>query len=383
MIHRKSINKEYDQHVLNIGDFDERIFLTENAHQELGTPYGSADELSERMLQKQSLKQHIEETQTLTPNTPLSNRHYLKSKELMGNATPVSSATHTVGQLHSLLLGRKPEPSPALLALFEECSVNPIESVTKQVAEMGQVFIAAYCRPSPDDADLPYGQCDEFAKKRLDLGVTLYYKCLENILNREKKILQNPSKLGEKLTQLLSQEILHVSLFACCMEIILYSYNSQRTFPWIIEAFAKFRSICFQPFHFYKVIELIIRDEDGLSRTVVKHLNSLEEQIIGSMAWKSDSALWDAIKSHGSVPSCQDVALPNCASDQNSLLASPLAAVKKLSRDVFASPLPNSSASDRFGSPVTPGAKRKLFDTTGHSEGQQIVTISVPSESFI
>ena len=42
---------------------------------------------------------------------------------------------------------------------------------------------------------------------------------------------------------------------------------SYRRFPWIVEIF----DLC--PYHFYRVVEIIIRAEDGLSRDVVKHLN--------------------------------------------------------------------------------------------------------------
>ena len=40
-----------------------------------------------------------------------------------------------------------------------------------------------------------------------------------------------------------------------------------RMFPWIVEIFE------LSSYHFYKVIEIIVREEDGLSRDVVKHLN--------------------------------------------------------------------------------------------------------------
>ena len=376
-----SINKEYDQHVLNIGDFDERIFLNDNAHEELGTPQTSASELSERMLLKQGLKQHIEETKVLMPTTPLSNRQYLKNKDAL-NTTPVSSATQTVGQLQSLLLDKKPEASATLLAIFAECDQNPKEFITSLVEEMSGLFIQAYCQAdSLEEADMALTtRPDEFAKKRLELGVTLYYKCLENIITREKKKLSAQHKEKSGLYNLLTQEMMHVSLFACSLEIVLFSYNSQKSFPWVIDILSPFRNLNFQPFQFYKVIELIIRDEEGLSRCVVKHLNSLEEQILGSLAWKADSAIWDTIKSQGKVPSCQDVALPNPAPDQKTLLASPMTAVKKISREAFSSPI--SSASERFGNAINSAAKRKLFDGQ-HDSGSQIVTIAFPCKLYL
>ena len=47
-----------------------------------------------------------------------------------------------------------------------------------------------------------------------------------------------------------------------------------RTFPWIIEVFD------ISPFYFYKVIEILIRAEDSLSRDVVKHLNHVSRILV-------------------------------------------------------------------------------------------------------
>ena len=87
---------------------------------------------------------------------------------------------------------------------------------------------------------------DSFAKTRLRMGVTLYYKLLEKILDGEK------SK-NKPLDNLIKQAMFHQALFACCLEIVIFSYNSQRTFPWILDTFK------LESFYFYKVIEVIIR----------------------------------------------------------------------------------------------------------------------------
>ena len=214
-------------------------------------------------------------------------------------------------------------------------------------------------------------------------------------MKRERKRMKettppgNSVLLSDKMSNLLCNEVFHVSLFTCCVEIVVFSYNSKRTFPWVIDVYANFRDLKFQPYFFYKVIELVIRDEDSLSRSVVKHLNMIEERILEELAWKRDSALWDGIRIPGAspssapgsgVPSCQDVSIAPSGSE--SILASPLTTVKRLQREQFASPMP-STAADRFSSPVS-SAKRRLFDvggSSGSSNGDtQLVQLQIPSK---
>jgi len=47
-----------------------------------------------------------------------------------------------------------------------------------------------------------------------------------------------------------------------------------RVFPWIIEVFEM------SSYYFYKVIEVLVRVEDGLSRDVVKHLNHVSSRTL-------------------------------------------------------------------------------------------------------
>lgn len=108
------------------------------------------------------------------------------------------------------------------------------------------------------------------------------------------------------LQNLLLNEVFIQCLFACCLEIVIYSYKSNdKVFPWILKA------LNLDAYYFYKVIEIIVRAEDQLSRDVVKHLNQIEEKILGSLAWQSDSPLWQTIESlPDGVPSCEEVSLP-------------------------------------------------------------------------
>lgn len=135
-------------------------------------------------------------------------------------------------------------------------------------------------------------------------------------------------------------------LFACCLEIVIWSYkNNDRLFPWILQ------SLNVEAYYFYKVIEIIVRAEQ-LPRDVVKHLNNIEEKILESLAWKSDSPLWQAIEQiPGGVPSCADVSLPGTIDpDDSNTSGQPalrrLAIDRGTAHDVQQSPI--SSASERY-----------------------------------
>ncbi len=223
---------------------------------------------------------------------------------------------------------------------------DPSEAIANRIKEMGQVFLDKYTTPNTDHP----GSHESIGKTRLRYGEVLYYKILEAILFKEK------SK-NKAWTNLLEQDMFHRVLFACCLEIVIFSYKSpSRTFPWVLNTFD------LKDFHFYKVIEVIIRAEDWLPREVVKHLQTIEEQILESRAWLADSPLWDTIANdpHG-VPSWEDVALPSSVGAHPNL-------------DVTQSPLSHHSnkgfvvkspmAGDRFKSPiVTAVARRQLaFD---------------------
>ncbi|XP_012284354.1 retinoblastoma-like protein 1 isoform X2 [Orussus abietinus] len=362
----KAINKTYEQHVLNVGDFDERIFLGADASDNIGSPTKMVNvgDLHEQFQLKR--EQYGGQMQHLAPPTPLTGRKYLRTKDL-SNVTVVSTATQSVIRLQALLAGRQPAPSESLLEMFNGCTQDVKSLVEAKVKEIGERFYANYTQNVEDNDSSTL----DFGKKRLFLAQTLFYKLLEMILIDEKRIKPNYD-----IVNLLSNEVFLQCLMACCLEIVIYSYkNKDRTFPWIL------KTLNLEAYYFYKVIEVIVRVEDQLPRDIVKHLNHSEEKILESLAWQGDSVLWTAIENtEGGVPSCEEASLPGTLDtvDPNTP-GQPVLRRIALDRgnhhDVMQSPI--SSASERFQSPVVASgiAKKRLFPENRLTGGQSVLRV--------
>ncbi|CAJ1050880.1 retinoblastoma-like protein 1 [Xyrichtys novacula] len=379
----KAINREYEEYVLTVGDFDERVFLGADADEEIGTPRKIVKETSASLTNTHStLQQHVEKSGSLAPSTPLTGRVYLKEKDLL--VTPVSSATQSVSRLQSMVAGLRTAPSEHLMQIFKLCSRDPTESILSRVKTLGQTFKEHYTN---DSEDMPGSHID-FAENRLKLAEILYYKILENVMVQETKRLH-----GKDMSVLLEQDIFHCSLMACCLEVVLFSYSSQRTFPWIINIFK------LTPFYFFKVIEVFIRSEEGLSRDMVKHLNSIEEQVLESQAWSADSALWSALQAAGNkVPTVEEVNFTSSldtgsGSSGGGPTHLPLVALSPIihprirefrsglgsaRKDVPPSPL---SVHDRYSSPAAGSAKRRLFGDDPPTQTSGVTPITSPMSS--
>ncbi|XP_058431432.1 retinoblastoma-like protein 1 isoform X3 [Marmota monax] len=321
----KAVNKEYEEYVLTVGDFDERIFLGADAEEEIGTPRKFTGDTPLGKLTAQAnveynLQQHFEKKRTFAPSTPLTGRRYLREKEAI--ITPVASATQSVSRLQSTVAGLKNAPSEQLINIFESCMRNPKENIMKIVKGIGETF----CQHYTQSTDEQPGSHIDFAINRLKLAEILYYKMLETVMVQETRRLRG-------------------------MDM--------------------------------SVIEVVIRSEDGLSRDMVKHLNSIEEQILESLAWSHNSTLWETLQaSANKVPTCEEVSqgkvifpnnfeTGNGGNVQGHLPMMPMSPIMhprvkevrtdsgSLRRDT--QPLSPISVHERYSSPTAGSAKRRLF----------------------
>jgi len=139
------IRKDYEAIILSVGEYDERIFLDQDATEELGTPASisgaTADKGCNENARAASRNLAMQfDGPNLIATTPLSGKHYLRTKEQL-QVTPVSNATHLVHRLTTLLRNRSAEPSSKLEELLKSYNPNPTEAIMKRITELGNFYI--------------------------------------------------------------------------------------------------------------------------------------------------------------------------------------------------------------------------------------------------
>lgn len=360
----KAVNKAYEEYVLATGSLDERIFLGEDAEEEVGTlsrcvSAASGTESAERTQMRDILQQHLDKSKTLRVCNPLTGVRYVQENSPC--VTPVSTATHSLNRLHTMLAGLRNAPSEKLEQILRSCSRDPTRAIADRLREMYEIYSQHF---QPDEN---VSNCaKEMANKHFRFAEMLYYKVLESVIEQEQK------RLGDMdLSGVLEQDAFHKSLLACCLEVVAFSYKPPGNFPFIAEIFDV------PHYHFYKVIEVFIRAEDGLCREVVKHLNQIEEQILDHLAWKTKSPLWDRIRDNENrVPTCEEVTPPHNLerTDEIYIAGSPLTPRRVGEVRTDAGGLGRSVTSpttlyDRYSSPTVSTTRRRLFESDSPSEG--------------
>ncbi|NXH17058.1 RB protein, partial [Bucco capensis] len=261
--------KQYDELYLNSKDIDARLFLDHDATLQPDAMAGS-------QLKRTPLKTNPEE-------------------EVVLPQTPVRAALNNIQQLMVMLSSAPESPSETLLTYFNNCTVNPQESILQRVESLEHTFRQKFAEAVGQGcADIG----SQVTSRQLGTQLLcLYYRVMEAMLKSEEERLsvQNFSKL-------LNDNIFHTSLLACAVELVMATYvrnasqsdgasaETHLSFPWILKVFD------LKAFDFYKVIESFIKAEPSLTREMVKHLQFCEHQIMESLAWQSGSPLLELIK---------------------------------------------------------------------------------------
>nr|XP_046249917.1 retinoblastoma-like protein 2 isoform X2 [Scatophagus argus] len=346
-----SLTRVYEEHVLATGSLDERIFTGEGASEDIGTPGPCLCEGAENQDGPTGRLHSSLTASALKVSTPLTGRKYIQENSL---ASPVSSAMKCVGRLHTLLSGTQQGPSAKLMETLRTCARDPSEVISRRLRDMFELFSQHFEGSGAENR----GMGKEMAVKYFHLAEALYYRILESIIEREKMILGDAD-----LSCILEQDVFHRSLLACCLEIVIFSYRPPGDFPNLIGIFQ------LPAYHFYKVIEVLVRSEQGLFREVVKHLNQVEEQVLETLAWTSDSPLWESLRgTKDHVPTCQQVMPPqhleqNDDSSSGGVSVTPISHAPDLNASSTlkgVSPSPTTLL-DRYSSPPTGTARRRLF----------------------
>uniref|UniRef100_A0A8C6RMX8 RB transcriptional corepressor like 2 n=1 Tax=Nannospalax galili TaxID=1026970 RepID=A0A8C6RMX8_NANGA len=361
----KAISKAYEEYVLSVGNLDERIFLGEDAEEEIGTlsrclNAASGTESAERAQVKTILlQQHFDKSKTFRISTPLTGVRYMK--ETSPCLASISTPAHSLCRLHTMLTGLRNAPSEKLEQILRTCSRDPTQAIANRLKEMYEMY-SQHSQPDEDVSNC----AKDTANKHFRFAEILYYKVLESVIDQEQK------RLGDMdLSGILEQDAFHRSLLACCLEVVTFSYKPPGNFPLIAEIFDV------PLYHFYKVIEVFIRAEDGLCREVVKHLNQIEEQILDHLAWKPESPLWDKIRDNENrVPTCEEVMPPQNLerTDEIYIPGCPLTPrrVSEVRADTggLGRSIPSpTTLYDRYSSPTVSTTRRRLFENDSPSDG--------------
>ncbi|KAL4715050.1 hypothetical protein ACJJTC_003201 [Scirpophaga incertulas] len=318
---QKSLNNIYETYVLSVGEFDERIFLGEHANEQIGTKHKvSGDEISQVIATFGPIGRAC-------PDTPLTGRRYLGRAEEL---TPVSEATNSLARLAAYLRQAKPYPSSDLFRLLAECGVSE-DMITQNIIKPCNKWMESISNC------LRESKCsDETIRLRCNMIVCLYYQVLEHIIKEEHR-----KKPQVSLKMLVSQETYQLAVFACCSEVVVHAYGVHSLrFPRLLSV------LQLSALHFYKVIELVVQAlVERLTRDIIKHLNTVEEEVLESLVWQSDSPLWEQL-STTRVPPSTEVYIhesPQNRRNNNSIQS------------------PVSTAIDRILIPMADHARRQLF----------------------
>ncbi|OQS04311.1 hypothetical protein THRCLA_03444 [Thraustotheca clavata] len=203
--------------------------------------------------------------------------------------TPVTAAVETSNWVRSTLAALPTSPSEKLLNYFDNCVQAPQckDLVVTLITEQSNQITSVY-RPSQrillpmGSSQSPTSQVEGSLGRTKLLGIGLYYRVLEALLDAEADRRQTSDH-----SMLLSNTAFHKALFACSMEVVLKAHSL------VTLAFPQILTTCgVSAFDFGKILESFVKRAPQLPSELKRHLRDLEQTVLDSLVWQSNSGLY-------------------------------------------------------------------------------------------
>ncbi|XP_062195758.1 retinoblastoma-related protein 3-like isoform X2 [Phragmites australis] len=286
------LEKEYENAINTKGELDERMFANdEDSLLGSGSLSGGAINLPGA---KRKYDVMASPAKSITSPSPMSPPRFCLSpngnsfcNSKMAPITPVSTAMTTAKWLRSTISPLPSKPSGELLRFFSACDKDLTDDITHRAGIiLGAIFTSSSFGERISTNVRSTNRMDAiWTEQRKMEALKLYYRVLELMCRSESQILS-----GNNLTSLLSNERFHRCMIACSAELVLATHKTvTMMFPAVLEKTG------ITAFDLSKVIEGFVRHEDTLPRELKRHLNSLEERLLESMAWEKGSSMYNSL----------------------------------------------------------------------------------------
>uniref|UniRef100_A0A1I7XF17 Retinoblastoma-associated protein n=1 Tax=Heterorhabditis bacteriophora TaxID=37862 RepID=A0A1I7XF17_HETBA len=293
----ENLHSTYNYIMCKRGELDERMFIPEIISNVFNPAYDSS---AVELLRRGADDSTFADAELLLR---MSTQSYIISSDQLRPLTPLSSTLQNSSKLAFLIPTEWNLTGSDLERYCLEMRDNPLPTIALNADIMGEKFVERiaeerHARGADFDPNI-----SNMADKHRDSIVSLFYILMEKIARAERDRLPNRDT---DFANVFRKEEFLSSVFCCAIELVLFSYESERIFPWSIQLYD------LSPVAFHKIIEVVIRAEPELSREMVKHLNKTvfylqkEEQVLEELAWSHDSPVWAALNRRADcVPSCE------------------------------------------------------------------------------
>uniref|UniRef100_A0ACD5ZNH7 Uncharacterized protein n=1 Tax=Avena sativa TaxID=4498 RepID=A0ACD5ZNH7_AVESA len=287
----QTLEKEYENTLNTKGELDERMFANdEDSLLGSGSLSGGAIKLPGTKRKYDVMASPTKSTSRAPMSPPRfcaspTGNGFFNSK--MAPSTPVSTAMTTAKWLRGTISPLPSRPSGELLRFFSACDKDVTDDITCRAAIiLGAIFTgSSFGERMCTSVRNINGMDAIWTEQRKMEALKLYYRVLESMCRAESQILS-----GSNLTSLLSSERFHRCMIACSAELVLATHKTvTMMFPAVLEKTG------ITAFDLSKVIESFVRHEDTLPRELKRHLNSLEERLLESLAWEKGSSMYNSL----------------------------------------------------------------------------------------